>query len=245
MAAETPCDRFEAIADELALGIATGEERAEALTHVAGCRRCRDRLEELSGTVDGLVLLAPSQEPPVGFESRLQRRFEGERAALGGSIRPDTRSGRWRVALPALAAALAILVLGASWIGSRDDRRLAGDYREALAEVNGNYFTTFALTGDDEVRVGSGFAYEGDPSWVYVTLDGPAASIPSGRYELQISIGGEGRGAVATPLSVSGGRGSAGATFEGELGTVSALRLLRPGAAPILLSAESSRSIYP
>lgn len=245
MTTENGCDRFDAIADELALGIATGEQRAEALAHVSGCQPCRERLEGLAGAVDELLLLAPLQEPPVGFESRLQRHMDAERAPREAPP-GRARSGRgWRVALPAAIAGLAILLLGASWIGSRDDRRLAGDYREALAEVNGNYFTTFALFGSDGQRAGSGFAYEGDPSWVFVTLEAPPAAVPPGRYELQVSVGGEGTRELATPLVVTDGHGSAGATFEGDLDTVGSLRLLRPGAAPIDLSVESSRAIYP
>jgi len=65
------CDETRALASELALGIADGAERAEALDHLAGCADCRRAVAELTEVTDELLLIAPEHEPPVGFESRV------------------------------------------------------------------------------------------------------------------------------------------------------------------------------
>ena len=67
------CDEIRELAPEIALGIADGEERAEALRHVSTCAECRRAVERLSGVADELLLMAPAEEPPAGFESRVVR----------------------------------------------------------------------------------------------------------------------------------------------------------------------------
>ena len=75
------CDHFVDSVAELALGTLVGEERAVALAHVERCPSCRATLEGLALTADALLQIAPTAEPPVGFESRLF-------AAIGEDRRP-------------------------------------------------------------------------------------------------------------------------------------------------------------
>src|SRR5512133_319632 len=124
------CEQTREVAAELALGIADGEQRAQALRHVAECAECRRLVEELSAVGDELLLLAPDVDPPAGFESRALAR-----------IAPAPRPRRRRrtifgaVAAAAAAAAVAVVVtLGAT----SDDRRLAADYRDTLAVAHGS-----------------------------------------------------------------------------------------------------------
>src|SRR5262249_7663222 len=94
------CEQTRRLASWLALGIADGAERAEALEHVAGCAECRRAVAELSDVTDELLLRAPVREPPMGFESRVLARLE--------QPQPVTRRrGRARRALFALAPAAA------------------------------------------------------------------------------------------------------------------------------------------
>ena len=65
------CDQFRDIAPDLALGLLAGHERGAALNHVVACARCRHQLEGLVQVADDLLLLAPSVEPEIGFESRV------------------------------------------------------------------------------------------------------------------------------------------------------------------------------
>jgi hypothetical protein len=45
--------------------------RAQALAHLAGCAACRRELDDAAVAVDELLLLAPEQEPPAGFDARV------------------------------------------------------------------------------------------------------------------------------------------------------------------------------
>jgi hypothetical protein len=96
------CDELRAIAADVALDDVTGAERAAALTHLAECERCRALVASLAGAADSLLLLAPTVEPPPGFESRVLARIE--------SARPPIVRGRVRARGPIVLAAAAALV---------------------------------------------------------------------------------------------------------------------------------------
>src|SRR3977135_3207667 len=70
MNGEMSCGQLRALAPDLAIGNADGQERDAALRHAATCAECRLLVSELSSVVDDLRLLAPSHEPPPGFASR-------------------------------------------------------------------------------------------------------------------------------------------------------------------------------
>ena len=72
---EQDCARLRELAPELALGVLSGEERAEVREHLAGCPDCREYVLELTAVGDGLLALVPGAEPPVGFEDRLLSRM--------------------------------------------------------------------------------------------------------------------------------------------------------------------------
>ena len=125
------CHELRDLAPELALGIADGEERAEALRHLADCGECRRLVEQMTGVADELLMLAPAQEPPAGFESRV---LEG--LGLGGA--PKRR--RWRglalrVAAPVAAAAVTAGVGGEEEGAALLARQLADGAPEPLALV--------------------------------------------------------------------------------------------------------------
>jgi hypothetical protein len=154
------CDHVRELAPELALNTASGEERAEALQHISSCSECRTHLESTSELADGLLLLAPSIEPPAGFETRVL----GER-----------RSSLRRWARPLAAAAAVISIAGAAsgltWMAGGHDRNLAADATRQQHEfnrVNGTYFAAAQVRGDNGKKVGQAFGYDGAPSWVYV-----------------------------------------------------------------------------
>ena len=82
--AERDCARLRELAPELALGVLTGEERAEARKHLAACPECREYVLELTSVGDGLLALVPGAEPPLGFEDRVLSRLgisAGQQAA--------------------------------------------------------------------------------------------------------------------------------------------------------------------
>jgi hypothetical protein len=162
---------------ELALGIASGEDRAAALEHLGMCADCRKVLAELSATADDLLELAPEVEPPAGFETRVLER-------IGARKRPTTTRRRPRlvgvVAAAASAAAVTAIALILAYSG---DHRLASQYRAALQNADGRYFASAHLrtaTGHD---AGVVFSYQGAPSWLLYVVRGPYRS---GTYTEQI-----------------------------------------------------------
>lgn len=167
------CDRIRDLAPEIALGAVGGEERARALAHVRDCPDCRAELEALSRVADGLLLLAPVQEPAVGFESRVTTRLEHE----GFRAAPATpQRTRWRrLAALAVAATLgAAATFGGVWLATGSQRELATFYERALAGAEGTYFGALPLEAPDGARVGSLFGYEGEPPWIFVLAEVPA-----------------------------------------------------------------------
>jgi Putative zinc-finger len=213
------CDELRDLAPEIALGTIDGEERAEALRHLAGCADCRRLVDRLSAVADELLTLAPVQEPPAGFESRVV-------AALGVRRRPRARRAR-RLALwlgPPVAAAA---VTAAALVGVyHDDRVTAERYRETLEQANGRYFRAEPLRDEAGGEAGVVFGYQGTPSWVLLTVDarhrGQVASA-----EL-VTTGGR---RIPLPGFRLGRNGSWGGAIPGNLYDVAEIRLLgdRPG----------------
>src|ERR1044072_6357916 len=93
------CAEVRELIPELAMGVASGDDRARALKHLAGCAACRRELEDVTATVDELLLLAPEHEPPLGFDARVL-----------SAMRPAAARRRPRILL-AVAAAAAVAVL--------------------------------------------------------------------------------------------------------------------------------------
>jgi hypothetical protein len=162
------CEETRNLAAEIALGIADGEERGEALRHLSMCEECRRAVDQLSLVADELLVLAPVEEPPAGFESRVVQ-------AMGLQKPPRRRlppwlSPRWlalRVG-PALASAA---VTAAVLVGVyHDDHQTAERYRGVLDQAGGQYFQAEPLQDESGARGGVAFGYEGSPSWLLLTV---------------------------------------------------------------------------
>jgi len=157
------CDELHGLAPEIALGTLDGEERAEALRHLATCGECRRHVDELARVADDLLLLAPVQEPPAGFESRV---IDGL-----GLERPAPRRRRqllqW-LAAPVAAAALTAAALVGVY---HDDHVTAERYRTTLEQADGKYFQAAPLRDGTGAEAGAAFGYQGNPSWMLVTVD--------------------------------------------------------------------------
>jgi hypothetical protein len=218
------CEQTRSLAPELALGIADGAERAAALEHLAGCAECRRAVAELSEVTDELLLRAPEREPPPGFESRVLAQL---RPAPPASTPPRRR---WLPARPLLvlapaavtAAIAAVVVLGAT----RDDRRLAGQYREALSVAHGSSFEAARLRAPGNVPAGVVYAYRGSPSWIFVYL---YSGHRTEQYRPELAMR-SGRRVVLPALRIGAATGSGGQTIPVDLHDVASVRLV--GAAP-------------
>jgi hypothetical protein len=171
MSTRSGCDEVQELAPELALGIASGEERARALEHLVACPACRVIVEEMSDVSDELLLAAPALEPPLGFESRMIDRYRAG------------KSGKPRLAMILAAAALLLAAgAGGSYLALRPDVRFANHYRHVFAAAQGQYFASSPLYSGDR-PLGQAFAYQGSPSWVFVVLDGANTA---NRYKVKL-----------------------------------------------------------
>ena len=166
----TECSGIRSMLPELALGIADGEERAEALSHLAGCPDCRHELERLSSTADDLLDLAPRREPPAGFEGRVLEQLQARREPARPRRRSRPRLKRLSLA-GAVLASVAATAIGMN-LAYSSDRHLASQYRAALQGANGKYFQSSHLRGPAGSQAGIVFGYQGSPSWLFYVLDG-------------------------------------------------------------------------
>jgi hypothetical protein len=159
---------------ELALGTLTGRERVVALSHLESCARCSAEVEELSAAADQLLQLAPSAEPPVGFEAGvferlgLQDTHRRWRPSFNGrrwSWRPYT----WRPRVAAAIAACAlVLVFGLGALvghvtgGGESYRTSGGGPHSAITEA--------ALVSNGH-SVGRVMVYAGNPTWLFMIMN--------------------------------------------------------------------------
>jgi hypothetical protein len=162
------CQETREMAAELALGIVEGEERGRALQHLADCPDCRAEVEKYSEVADGLLLLAPRREPPVGFESRV----------LDEVLPAPKPKRRRRLALVLAPVAAAVAAVAITLGVVSDDLRTASHYRDTLKEANGTEFEAYSLYSGDKLA-GTVFSYQGSPDWIQITVD------PGRRAELQ------------------------------------------------------------
>jgi hypothetical protein len=223
----------EALSDgiaEMALGIASGEERARVLEHTGRCPSCRRLLRELSILGEELLLLAPEHEPPAGFESRvLERLGRRRRRRLPAWLRGP------RVAVVAAVAAAVAAAAGATvgvLTATRDERMLGRQLQAVLTRANGQYFAVSDLRDPDRRAVGRVFHYGGQPSWIFVTLERP---LPAGRYVATLVT----RAGTTTELEtfdLDGGDRSLGATTQVDLRHVTHMRLRDERGGPVYLA---------
>lgn len=212
------CDRVIELAPELALGTSVGEERAKALEHLARCAPCRRLVNELASLTDDILTLAPSKEPPAGFESRVLERFAARRS----------RPRRW--AWAAVAASLATIVTGgAFFLAFDDEREIAGRYRAALDVANGEYFGVRPLSSEEGMQEGYLFLYDGKPSWVFVALDDSDGAT----YRIEAEMRG-GRVVELGSVRLVDGRRSWGSTVGIEMDGLERVRVVDPTGAETL-----------
>jgi hypothetical protein len=206
------CEQTREIAPEIALGIADGAERAQALRHLAECAECRRMVEELSAVTDELLLLAPQREPPAGFESRVL-----------AQLTPARRHRFRRLLVPLAAAAAAAVAATAVVLGvTSDDRHLAAHYRDTLAVAHGSSFKAARLRGPGGERVGVVYGYRGAPSWIFVALYRPYRAEA---YKVELATT-SGRRVAVPSLRLDPVTGSAGQAIPLDLERVSTVRLV-------------------
>jgi hypothetical protein len=230
MADDRACEALREAIAELALGIASGEERARVLEHTGRCPSCRRLLRELSILGDELLLLAPEHEPPAGFESRVLER-------LGRP--PRRRRVPWlrgpRVAVLATVVVAVAAAAGAS-VGvlsaTRDERMLGRQLQAVLTHADGQYLAVSDLRDPDGHKRGLVFHYGGRPSWIFVTLERP---LPPGRYVATL-VTRAGTTSELGAFDLARGDRSLGATARVDLRQVTHIRVRQERGGPVYVA---------
>ncbi len=207
---EFACTRVEALAAELALGILPGEQRAEALEHLAGCPACRDKVDQLAHVVDQLLLAAPEAEPPLGFESRVLARLDAQRPTDEPSLH---RWRRWAT----VATAAAVLVVAAGLLG----RQSSQPSSPAGAQVAVVGFGSWTC------RVAAFSGHGAAPTELVVRLDEP--SDVAHWYTVEAEPASSGAPLPLGTIHVSNGHGTLTASVPPRAGKVRGIRVFESG----------------
>jgi hypothetical protein len=209
------CAEARELFPELAAGVAAGDERARALGHLSGCPACRRELAATAEVVDELLLLVPEHEPPAGFESSVLARL-----TPAASPRRRLRS---RLLWAASIVGVAILAAGAVWWQTADDRELASNYRHTLTVAHGHGLSAAPLLLAGGAETGTVFAYDGSPSWIYVTF---RSAPPRGRYDVRLQTK-DGRRLALRPFTAKPGGTAWGSTIQVPIEQIQMIEFMR------------------
>lgn len=209
------CAAIEEMAAELAVGALSGAERGMALAHLETCARCRDLVDDLAGTADRLLLLAPVSEPPVGFESRVAARL-GAEVTQRPSRRGHRVGRRWAAvaAAAALVAGLGGIALGSvvsDGGGGRD-----GAVRTAVARSERTGATCRAVVYGDR------------PAWLMVSLQGARKDIV-GDYVVEAQAVGEATPVAVGAIPLRDGHGALGVSVDVPARELKSIRVVWQG----------------
>jgi hypothetical protein len=218
------CPQARPLLAELATGAVTGHERAAALRHVADCASCRAELAKLTTVVDALLSLTPTAEPPAGFESAVVAQIAKDR-------RPRfLQTPLWTAGRRLVAAYAAVVLLGAAlgagvvWWRTADDRALAEQTRQTLAEANGRYLQAARLTSATGTIAGTVFMYQGSPSWLLVSVSGAPTDGP---YQVRL-LHIDGSAYTIGACQVAKGSGTTGYQLTGPVASIVEVQLTGP-----------------
>jgi anti-sigma-K factor RskA len=226
------CAEFGDVAAELALGVLTGRERADALAHLDHCDACREHVHQLTATGEELLGLLPSSEPPPGFETRVMERLgltgagprqvrslREKQRPRAGTRRPFgtmNRGTRRILAAAAVVVAVAVAALGGWGLRGAGAGATSASPKPALSTV--------ALLSADHENAGEVFVYNGDPRWMYMTVDLDSGN---GTVICQL-ISADGHVTTVGSFKLNGGYGSWGSPAWAGDGTPVGARLVTP-----------------
>jgi hypothetical protein len=116
----------------------------------------------------------------------------------------------------------ATLSAGSVFLATAGDRRLAASYQAVLSQGRGAYFLAAPLQGT-RGRAGTVFGYQGQPSWVVVTLQ--LSIQEEGRFQVQ-AVTRDGRYLSLDDAVLGGAKGTWGGQLPVDLSAVHELRFM-------------------
>jgi anti-sigma-K factor RskA len=214
------CDELADVAAELALGVLTGRERAEALAHLEQCPACRENVRQLTTTGEELLELLPTMEPPAGFETRVMDRLGLTPAAA----HPDTTAprhvrqpGRTRRLLTVAAVVAGIVVAGVGGWG----------LHAATSTPATSPLSSAALLTASHQNAGTIYVYNGASRWLYMSVDMPSGD---GTVVCQL-VSADGHVTTFGSFRLTHGYGYWGSPEPSAAGQPAAARLIGPNGA--------------
>jgi hypothetical protein len=157
----------------------------------------------------------PEQQPPAGLERAVLARLT--------PAAPRRRRPRARLRWAASIAAVAVLAAGAVWWGTADDRELASSYRHTLEVAHGHGLSAAPLRWAGGAETGTVFAYQGSPSWVYVTF---RSAPPLGHYDVRL-LTTDGRWLGLRPFTSRPGGAAWGSTIQVPIQQIQRIEFIR------------------
>ena len=200
------CSQVRDDLSEFALGTLAGRDRSRVLEHVTTCSACRAELDALSLAADALLNLAPTSEPPIGFEVRLMQRLRTE------APRRATRHRGRDVMLVAAALALVIACFSIA--------RVVWHHPSTSAVGVNAVPRSVELTSHGRV-VGHVWLSPGTPPWIYMTLD---REHWSGKAWCEVTLA-DGRVLALGTFSLNNGYGAWAAPINGARSAVASARV--------------------
>lgn len=164
------CVQMRELAAEMALDVLAGYERATAQAHLNQCPACRSYVGSLTTVSDRMLSLVPGVEPPVGFEDRVL-------AGMGLTPPPAKPKRRWWPV--AAAAAVAALVFGfGGWAMGAVTMEQTVTQQATAGNPSDDVLRFAALRSGDRHQIGQVFTYDGDSSWVYMSVNADPSTGP-------------------------------------------------------------------
>lgn len=141
---ERECEIFDRGVAELALGLLDGPERDGLLAHGSTCTRCRAELDSLTLVADRITVLAPSIEPPTGFESVAVWAMSSGPARQPATSRGSRSGHHQRQMTVVIAAVMALVSLGVGLLIGRNvvaiDQRVVALDRAGVSSLRTGTF---------------------------------------------------------------------------------------------------------
>jgi anti-sigma-K factor RskA len=214
---EMGCDEFADVAAELALGVLTGRERAQALMHLDQCDACRESVRQMTMTGEELLGLLPASEPPPGFETRVMERIglptpSPRPVSHISHARRKGQVSRTRRMLAVAAVVAAFVVTGLGGWG----------LHAATTSPPASALSSATLLSASHQAVGKIYVYNGSSWWMYMSV-----AMDTGNVSVTCQLeGADGRITTVGSFKLTDGYGYWGSPVPANLGPVTGARLI-------------------